>query len=396
MNPAVLNYLQSQQQPNQMSNMDQAPQQQAPYNPFDAGINKAILSARESLGMTDKQQEKALRRSLLTFGDNIAQQPKQRGFWNNFGSVGRALSPAIMAHDDAEEASVTQNNALANQMLAYQAAEQNRLAQDEERNWRRKHAEAQLTEQRRAHDMMNMSRQQNNQNAFSPVSTLGTDYIPIESKSERIMYTKDKKASGEILQELSSIKKDYDQFKELTKGDFINPMTPYGIGSTANAGKDFLGYFSGNKKLREETSKRKALDAKLGKFAIELERKIKGGVLSEGMVKRFENKGLLPSLTDPQDVFEEKLNNLTEEMAARYKASEASLRHGVHISPYDLAQLENNDVDSAKNNQNYIGEREAEESGQNYITMIGPDNTEYDVPVSKQKLYEDNGYRISE
>ena len=65
MNPAVLNYLQSQQQPNQM-NMEQAP-----YNPFDSGISKAISSARDSLGMTDKQQEKALRRSMLTFGDNI-------------------------------------------------------------------------------------------------------------------------------------------------------------------------------------------------------------------------------------------------------------------------------------------------------------------------------------
>jgi len=154
MNPAVLNYLQSQQQPNQM-NMEQAPQQQAPYNPFDSGISKAISSARESLGMTDKQQEKALRRSMLTFGDNIAQQPKQKGFWNNFGSVGRALSPAIMAHDDAEDTALTQNNALANQMLAYQAAEQNRQSQEEEKAWRRQHAEAQLGEQRRAHDMAN-------------------------------------------------------------------------------------------------------------------------------------------------------------------------------------------------------------------------------------------------
>jgi len=58
------------------------------------------------------------------------------------------------------------------------------------------------------------------------------------------------------------------------------------------------------------------------------------------MVKRFENKGLLPALSDPPDVFEEKLNNLTQEMAERYKASDASLRYGVHISPYDLQQLE--------------------------------------------------------
>jgi hypothetical protein len=154
MNPAVLNYLQSQQQPNQM-NMEQAPQQQAPYNPFDSGISKAISSARESLGMTDKQQEKALRRSMLTFGDNIAQQPKQKGFWNNFGSVGRALSPAIMAHDDAEDTALTQNNALANQILAYQAAEQKRQADAEQQAWERQHKEAILGETRRAHDMAN-------------------------------------------------------------------------------------------------------------------------------------------------------------------------------------------------------------------------------------------------
>jgi hypothetical protein len=152
MNPAVLNYLQSQQQPNQ--NMEQAPQQQAPYNPFDSGINKAISSARDSLGMTDKQQEKALRRSMLTFGDNIAQQPKQKGFWNNFGSVGRALSPAIMAHDDAEDAAVTQNNALANQMLAYQAAEQKRQEDAKQQTWERQHKEALLGEQRRSHNLM--------------------------------------------------------------------------------------------------------------------------------------------------------------------------------------------------------------------------------------------------
>lgn len=155
MNPAVLNYLQSQQQPNQMSNMEQAPQQQAPYNPFDSGISKAISSARESLGMTAKQQEKAFNNSLLTFGDNIAQQPKQKGFWNNFGSVGRALSPAIRGYNNEEEAAITQNNALANQMLAYQAAEQQKQAQAEERAWKRQHAEAQLGEQRRAHDMTN-------------------------------------------------------------------------------------------------------------------------------------------------------------------------------------------------------------------------------------------------
>jgi hypothetical protein len=377
MDPAVLNYLQSQQQPNQ--NMGQAPQQQAPYNPFDSGISKAISSARESLGMTAKQQNNAFNNSLLTFGENIAQQPKQKGFWNNFGSVGRAMSPAIRGYNNEENAALDENYKLANQILTYKAAEERKLADAEQQAWERQHKEAILGETRRAHDMLNSSRMQKS----SPMGSVGPlpigeeSYIPIQSKSERLIYSKDKKASGEILHELSSIKGDYDKFKDLAKNDLIHPMTPYGVGTTANAAKDFFGYFSGKKELREETTKRKALEAKLGKFAVELERKIKGGVLSEGMVKRFENKGLLPALTDTPDVFEEKLNNLTQEMSDRYKASDASLRHGVHLSPYDLEQLEKGATQEDQLSQENISEEP--------ILMQDGNGNQYMIPANEIK-----------
>lgn len=343
MNPAILNYLQAQNSQsqgtpdNQMQGMGQPVPNQQNYNPFDTGISKAIESARASLGMTQKQQDKALRSSMLAFANNMSQQPRERGFFNNFASIGRAMSPALTTYDQEETSALNENNALANQILQYKAAEEQKRALEEQRAWQRQHAEAQLGESKRYHDLI---AQKNNPAMNVNISGLGENFIPIGSKSERLLYTKDKKASGEILQELSSIKKDYDKFREMAKDDLIDPMTPYGIGTTANNAKDLFGYFSKDKNLRAETSQRKALEAKLGKFAVELERKIKGGVLSEGMVKRFENKGLLPSLSDPADVFEEKLNNLTEEMAQRYKASEASLRYGVHISPYDLQQLE--------------------------------------------------------
>ncbi len=165
MNPALMNYLQNMQMSNQGQNLNQPqgsgqtngmpqPQQQI-NNPFDSGIQKAIASARMSLGMTQQQEDRALRESMLAFGDNMAQQPREKGFLNNFASVGKALSPAIQAHDQSEEAALTQNNALANQILAYQAAEQQRGAQAEERAWHRQHAENQLGEQSRYHDMIN-------------------------------------------------------------------------------------------------------------------------------------------------------------------------------------------------------------------------------------------------
>lgn len=380
MDPALLNYLQAQNSQsqgapdNQMQGVGQSTPSQGNYNPFDTGISKAIESARASLGMTQKQQDKALRSSMLAFANNMSQQPRERGFFNNFASVGRAMSPALTTYDQEETAALNENNALANQILKYQAQEEDRRALEEQRAWQRQHSEAQLGESRRYHDLM---AQKNNPAMNVNIGGLGENFIPIGSKSERLLYTKDKKASGEILQELSSIKKDYDKFRETAKDDLIDPMTPYGIGTAANSAKDLFGYFSKDKNLRNETSQRKALEAKLGKFAVELERKIKGGVLSEGMVKRFENKGLLPSLSDPADVFEEKLNNLTQEMNERYKASEASLRYGVHISPYDLQQLEQGAIGS----ETAVSSEEVPNSS-GFVSFLNPETNEYfDVPA---------------
>jgi hypothetical protein len=75
MNPAVLNYLQNQQTQQPVDNQEQ------PFNPFNSGIRAAIESARVSLDMTEKQQDKALRRSLLTFGDAYRNEPPRKGFY---------------------------------------------------------------------------------------------------------------------------------------------------------------------------------------------------------------------------------------------------------------------------------------------------------------------------
>lgn len=160
MNPLILNQLQN--KVNQQGEGQNIPSQQ-PYNPFNEGIQRAISAARDSLGLTEKQQDKALRRSLLAFGNNIAQQPVRKGFWNNFGDIARSMSPAIAEYDIAEDEMMDQNNALARQILDYEARMEDRAlrAQDrqiaaDEREWHHRHAENMLAEQRRYHDMNTM------------------------------------------------------------------------------------------------------------------------------------------------------------------------------------------------------------------------------------------------
>ena len=126
MNPAIINYVQSQQQiADQMrllndnsQNANSEPINASP-NPFDSGIQRAISTARDSLGMTEKQQDRALRRSLLNFAANIAQTPKQKGFFNNFGAMSRAALPAISEYDNAEAEAEMANNALANHLVLW-------------------------------------------------------------------------------------------------------------------------------------------------------------------------------------------------------------------------------------------------------------------------------------
>jgi hypothetical protein len=372
MNPAVLNYLQSQQQPTQMSNMGQAPQQQAPYNPFDAGISKAISSARESLGMTDKQQEKALRRSMLTFGDNIAQQPKQKGFWNNFGSVGRALSPAIIAHDDAEDAAFTQNNALANQMLAYQAAEQKRQSQEEEKAWRRQHAEAQLGEQRRAHDMTNSrvnARTSGGALQDGLIDYKGQSFRPLD-KIEQRQANKFKTKAGNTYLAVKEINKSWDELEKLTADNTFQPIGGYS--GITNPVKDFFGQFSNKKSLQKETAARKDLAAKMGNLTAVLEA-AGGGKLGQGMYDRL--KPNFPDMKhDDYETIKEKMGSINKEIDTYYKAAKLSADLGISIDPNDIDEMENMALQGQDINED-LGAGD-----QNFILMQDQSGQQYSIP----------------
>lgn len=131
------------------------------YNPFYEGIAKAIEASRANLGMTQDQQHAALRNSMLAMADNLRQNPLQRkgGIIDNFRTGINALAPAIQSYDQTENASLAQNNALAQQILAHKERERQVQAQEEERLWHRQHSENQLGEQKRHHNLLEQFKQ---------------------------------------------------------------------------------------------------------------------------------------------------------------------------------------------------------------------------------------------
>lgn len=128
------------------------------YNPFEAGIQRAISSARTSLGMTSDQENRALRKGMLAFGNKLGEMPRERGLYDNFLSAGVALNPAIQAYDDSAAASEGENQELANQILKLQAEKEKAERDYEHELWARGHAENQLGEQRRGTNLLDAFR----------------------------------------------------------------------------------------------------------------------------------------------------------------------------------------------------------------------------------------------
>ncbi len=359
MNPSLMNYLQNNQLSNQTTGMQQQAQQgsQAPkpgqdsYNPFDSGIQKAIASARESLGMNKQQQENAFNNSLLAFGDNMAQMPREKGFWNNVGSIGRALSPALKTYDQSENAAMAENQGMANQILAYQKAEQARQDQQEERAWHRQHAENQLGEQRRYHDLMN-SRMSSGNRTLNPntqnesIDLEGRSFRPLD-KIEQRQANKFKKTAGNTYLAVKEINKSWDKLENLTKDNTFDPIGGYS--QITNPVKDFFGRFANKENLKKETAARKDLGAKLGNLTAVLEAvKAGGGKLGQGMYDRL--KPNFPDLVkDDYETIKTKMDSINKEMETYYKAAKISADYGINIDPNDIDEMENEQLQSQQN-----------------------------------------------
>lgn len=348
MNPAVLNYLQSQGQNQQ----GQVQQEQAPFNPFDAGIARAISSAQQSLGMTEKQQDKALRRSLLSFADNIATQPKQRGLFNNFGSAARALTPAIREYDQAEDEALLQNNALANQILGYKAADEKQRNMLENQDWSRGHAEDQLAEQKRYHDMMQMHHNRQSDYNEQTLNYKNKKYgensaldriaplIRTDSAFDRV--GNETKSAAAFYSDVQDIQAKNEALKAAMAEvgiDYTNPLT---FKKTIREISSVLSSFTKDPKLRNVAKLYEDLTAANKRAMQTAEKALSGKSLTDFTVKYGDNEGLFPNLAkDNYDVYEKKMDSLLHDAQAGYEASELSMQTGRHVNKRNYEQVKN-------------------------------------------------------
>ena len=80
-------------------------------SPFDSGIMRAVKCAKTSLGMDEEQSDRAMRNSLLSFSDALAQDqaPVGKGFMGKFAAAARGVPAGMRAYDQAEDLAKAEN-----------------------------------------------------------------------------------------------------------------------------------------------------------------------------------------------------------------------------------------------------------------------------------------------
>jgi hypothetical protein len=273
--------------------------------------------------------------------------------------------------------------------LKYQGAEQDRQAKAEEQAFWRSHAQEQLGEQRRNHNLMDnfrkdqLSNQTNKANQAAE-GQFGSDFIPINTAPVKNAYTKEKKSYGGVLKHVNDIIKEDAQIAK----DYENDISPTGPFSRATAPvENLFGIFSGNKKLREKTAKRENFSSELVELKAGLERALKGGVLGPKVLEYFDNAKVYPTINDTPEVRSKKLATIQKKLNENYEAADLSLKYGVQIDPSNLDQFRN-----YLNPQTEVISPEQINNNQEPVIMKDPETGEEgSVPIERIQEALDDG-----
>lgn len=352
-NPALTQMMQMQQQ--------QQPQAQ-PQSPISSGALAGMQAAREATMANQEQKNNALGMALMHMGHRMGNPESDHGpgFAGALGRVNESIFPAGISYRNSMNMDEKNNRYL------LEAAIKNQMNQ-EDSAFQRQKFEADQNYNNRYLGLM--ERKLKKEDGESGITAEGIDlsrFPTISGTAAKNALVKEKRNTGAILHEIDEIEKDLEKFENITKKNVFNPVNPY-TSKVTNAVKDFTSTSFRNKKGLEERDLRKRLESKLLVFRTEAERRLKGGVLSQGLAKRFEDKNALPSLNEEFSITRAKLDDLKRKALSANESAKVSLKYGRHIDSDEIEALNNAKSigqDEAIEQNNQAQEQQAQQGGQ--------------------------------
>ena len=308
-------------------------------SPFDAGVMRAVKSAKQSLALDEDQSDRATREGLYGFSEALQQDQApiaKGGILGRLATAARGVPAGMRAYDQAEDAGVKQNSMMADMANRFRAAEEAKIAKMEQDAYMREMNDRKMTleqeklgEMRDYHNKSLLARKA----AANPIVEYeGKPYRTLDKVDQR-KANNIKKALNTSQYELGKIDEQLLNLKNITKDNTFSPM---GTGSSiTNRVKDSIGDIFGLEDYQNETAKRALLYATIGKFTTNAERALKGqGVLGQGFYDRL--LPFFPNKDDNLPTLEEKLRDLKEHIKLESEVANISADQGI---AYDIGDL---------------------------------------------------------
>ncbi len=365
-------------------------------DPFDKGIMRAVKSAKQSLEMDEDQDDRAMRNAITTFGEQIGQMPRVKGFMANFAQAGRALAPALRTHDQYEDAAKNENRQAIAYAQALRAAEEAKAAQLEQQAYAREMADEQrafqrerLAEQRDYHQLK-LEREAAKDNFANK-----GEFHQIKGKQEYNRIGKKYGVAADLYDEVKGIKAEYNEMLETLKEAGV-PANPITLNKYVTQGRGFFSSFGNQDTLQRKLAVKHAqLNSRIERLAMQYEQADKGRGLTDFTVRYANDKKLFPKMEDNPDVFLGKLNNLYHDSELSYKALDASLKDGVYITKDNYNNYLNyrNNGANATQTENVNKQNVTQKS----VFMRDPETGEEDsIPIERIQEALDDGLILVE
>ncbi len=136
-------------------------------SPFDAGVMRAVKSAKQSLSLDEDQSDRATREGLYGFSEALQQDQApiaKGGILGRLATAARGVPSGMRAYDQAEDMGVKQNSMMADMANRFRAAEEAKIAKMEQDAYMRQmNDEKMALEQQR----LNQERDYHNQSMLS-------------------------------------------------------------------------------------------------------------------------------------------------------------------------------------------------------------------------------------
>lgn len=310
---------------------------QQDYSPFDRGVAKAISSTRNNLAMTQDQEHQAINNALLQFGKAMAQEPKEKGFFNNLGAVGRSASAGLENYNQSKTEALKDNQALANQI-------EDRLYRDkmlgikrEDNDWSRKFQQAKFdAEQDYKKQMLELKKQKYGGSSeldnIAPIIRTDSAFDKIGDKTE---------AAANFYNEVEEVKHLYEDLKSTMNKAGIDTTNPLSFKKAIRDASGILSSFTKDPVKRDIAKKYADLDASNKRAMQTAEKALSNKALTDFTVRYGDEKNLFPNFKENFDIYETKLNHMLDDARKGYEAANLSMQTGRRVNKKNFELVRN-------------------------------------------------------